>query len=440
MTTLFLMIVCLGQATDNSVSAKLDADFRDLLAKEVDPTPINEAVRLLSSKKYLEALPYCRRARSKAAIPLLLKQMLQCDWHVESELEHYVDTIAILTGEDLTNPWRSGGDNEKLVRLAVEQWTNSWWCLKKAKITTRLDEMSTDQIRVVIGRLLRKIRWSRRNFADLNDWHDRDVGTTYALRMMMSTYAGPPERGSFWPVELDAKMVPVVLERVGYRPDRALEVPTVKPFNFAVVELLAALRQNCGAAELDKIPGDKGQNATCRLTVIWSLHQAGERVPTAPLLSIIASEKSLEPRLVAILALQHSRDRETAGLKLVELLDDRNDEIRTAAVTSLTGPLPTTALPKLKQIVDNLDPPQAMTVVFDLLGRYKQPQSQQILIDFLKAGLEDSQKTTHLSHALRALEDSTGKRWISAGPHEEGYWKEKCQEAIHWWDNRVLPQ
>jgi len=225
-----------------------------------------------------------------------------------------------------------------------------------------------------------------------------------------------------------------LLAGAGYRPQ-----PKAKPQRdtsrpvYAAVGLLAALRENGELEELDDIAQDVRQTAGTRLTCVMALFRAGEKLPTSVLLELLADEKNLERRLVAIHALRFSGDDRQAGATLVKLLDDENAEIRTAAICALRGPLPLQAVPRLKQIIDTLDPPQAMTFAFGVLGEYKNREANAALASFLAAGLEDSRKGVYLSAALSGLETGTGQRWRQAGAQSKEFYRAKAQEAVDWW-------
>jgi hypothetical protein len=169
------------------------------------------------------------------------------------------------------------------------------------------------------------------------------------------------------------------------------------------------------------------------------MYAAGEELDTPSLIAILDTETRLELRLVTIIALMHSRDPKKVVPRLVELLDDRNAEIRTAAVCALRGPKPPEAVPKLKGMIDELTPEPAMVFIFDVIGEIGTTEAQQALADFMLQALEDTHKAKHLSDALDAFETATGQRWRSAGAHDEAYYREKAREALAWWKSRQAP-
>ena len=85
------------------------------------------------------------------------------------------------------------------------------------------------------------------------------------------------------------------------------------------------------------------------------------------------------------------------------MLDDTNGEVRTAAICALEGPLPPTALPKLKKIIEDGDTPQAMVFVFRVIAEYKNREACEILAGYLSAALEDRDKAKNIASGPQRL-------------------------------------
>ena len=123
----------------------------------------------------------------------------------------------------------------------------------------------------------------------------------------------------------------------------------------------------------------------------------------------------LKRRLVAILALKYSADAKTVSAPLIELLDDPNRNVRTAAIYALEGSAPKAALPKLKKVLDELEPPQAVYVAIRTIGLMEGKEASGALADFLEAAQNDPKKAKYVYEALRAFQNGTGQDWIEAG-------------------------
>ena len=201
--------------------------------------------------------------------------------------------------------------------------------------------------------------------------------------------------------------------------------------SFAAIPLLAALRQDGEADELDRIARDPQQPSSARLTCLVALHHAGEDILTTAVLPILEKEKKLERRLLAIQLLAYCRDTRAATPKLLDLLDDGNREVRAAAVFALQKGAPPEALPKLKKVIEEQDP--ALRTALNILAAMKTREAQATLADYLAVTLEDQTKSRQVYEALRAFETACDQRWVEAGAHDDAYYRDKAKLALAWW-------
>jgi hypothetical protein len=443
MTTLMLVgLLALVPAPDSGedVIKALDADFQELLKKEKDPQPLRDAARLLAQTnqsdrwtKYMDAIALLRRHRSPAAVPLLLRYMLE---HVglstaPGVIAAYADTLTILTGKDIANPYRYIPDRKTPVNEAVAKLVKDWWGPGKEKIGTDLAKMSEEQLRVVADRLTWRVT------DDLvRDDNEDDSATAHSYRFDSVLSADRDRLARWWREDLHAAMVPIFLRVVGYvDPKEAKGPPAAETFRvpFGIIPLLAALRADGEAPQLDKLAADKGQNTAVRLTCLLALRRAGEAVKAESLLAILKDERKLERRLVATLALAQTADREKATPRLMELMDDPNEQVRTAAVLALRGSATKEALPRLKKVLDEQRPEPAVVPALNAIVKIDNAEARTVLAGFLKATLEDGKKQ-YLYEALWAFERATGQHWTGAGAKSEAYYQERARVALKWWD------
>jgi hypothetical protein len=442
---LLVSALALGQMPEDKLLARLDADFERLVKADPQAERVREAARLLAETNnnsrwtnYSAATKILRETRSKAGIPLLLAYLVR---HAERSSSHiyipaYVETLTVLTGKDIADPYQSGPDRKTPVLRAVEKLVNEWWEPAQEKITTDMSDWSAEQVQVLAARLVKRAAWNLRGSStDPDEWKERP--TSYAVYHLLYydvMHEGSSERSEWSLTELHPKMLPTFLAAAGYRsnPKEPPSRDTSRPA-YATVAMLAALRKNGELDELDDIAEDPKQTAGTRLTCVMALYRAGEKLRTPVLLSIAAKDRNLERRLVSILALRYAVGDRQAGELLVKTLEDENAEVRTAAICALKGPLPPPAIPKLKKAIDTLDPPQAMLFVFDVLGEYKSREACEALAGFLAAGLEDKRKAEHRSYALSAFETATGKRWTGQGTDPAAVERDRVNQAITWW-------
>jgi hypothetical protein len=333
------MVCLVGSAGPDDLLKQLDEDFETALKAEKDPQPLKKAARLLEQTNqsdrwtdYGEALSLLRHNRSKAAIPLLLKYMVL---HSEFSTGHvlipaYADTLTILSGKDIPSPYRYVKDRKTPVLEAVQDLVKKWWTPNKRKISTDLGKMSRDEVQVVTHRLLDRMDGMRDRLAgDFPQQMARDLRATL-LRQHEGSIG-------IWPQDLHPAMIPFLLERCGYQ-ERAPEKPAERDtaqVSLNTVAILAELRRNNEAPDLEKIGADRKQNSAVRLTCLLSLVAAGEALKTKEVLDLLSNEKKVDRRIIAVLALGYSDDEKLVEPQLKKLLEDPNRDVRAAAQMAL---------------------------------------------------------------------------------------------------------
>jgi HEAT repeat protein len=200
-----------------------------------------------------------------------------------------------------------------------------------------------------------------------------------------------------------------------------------------LIPMLAQLRKDRQAKDLDKIALDETQPTACRLTCLLALCAAGEKLPADPLVSIIKNEPRLSLRLIAIISLPSSSDAAAAFKAAMSALDDDNAEVISAGAWALMSMPSPDAIPSLKKILDKCDPPQAVMPAIMALGAIKTANSADALADFLDAACKDDKKANEINRALYAFESITGHHSISAGAHQPDEYKAMAADAVKWW-------
>jgi hypothetical protein len=426
----------LPAADEDKLLLQLDADFEELLKKETNPGPLREAAALLAVTKqnwttYSEAVVLLRQHRSPAAVPLLLKYMVE---HAEVGNGHimvpeYRDTLTLLTGTDIPNLYRYVADRQKTVRDSVEELVRTWWLPNKERISTDLSRMSSEQLQVVVGRLLHKVEGNPRG----DDSLDRVAYTARHLQALLRP--DQRRRAVLLDEDLHFNMMPLLLRVTGYE-ERPQDKPRERDANhisFAALPLLAALSRKSEAALLEKIAADERQNSATRLTCLLAVAGGGGELKTPTILTILQAEKKLERRLVAVLALHYAAEDPTAVAELVRLLDDPNGFVRAAAVEALAGTPSPAALPALKRILDEPNPRESVYSVLRLLGDMGTQDARRLLANYLDGTLTGGKPGNHLLHALYAFEKATGKHWLQPGALPDKVFRDAARNALEWW-------
>lgn len=438
MIGLLLTALLLG-AEGDALVAELERDYQTLLADEPQAQQIREAAALL--KKHDQGgLIKLRKIRPKAAVPLLLKLMYTQATNVSgSETDVYAATLRLLTGEPIESPFPDRVSTDKRIegtQAGVKRLVEQWWRPKGDKVTTNLDRFSKDQMQLVVHELVKKAAWSKAS-PGYDSFYDSKPITAYRMYHVM--YYDVLSRSSSdhpgWESqELHGAMTPYLLALAGYEAKPA-DPPRQDTFRIAypAIHMLAALRSNGQVEDLEKYAEDKRQNSAVRMTVVLALYNASEKLRSDIVLELLSKEKDLERRLAQIMTLRYAERSMEVNQKLIELLDDRNEEIRIAAACALRELRPPEALPKLKRMIDELNPKQGMSFVLDIIGQYQSKAAAEILAAFLSAALEDAEKEKHLYNALSAFDTATGNRWGQAGANSSDSYPQKAKAALAWW-------
>ena len=409
--------------------SELDADFEALLKQEKNPEPLRRAARLLSQSKggwmYRdEALDLLRRHRSLAAVPLLLRYLVEhASAHNKPGDTAYADALTLLTGKDIRPAVVAAP------RAQVQQLVDSWWRPQRERITVDPAKMSRAQLEVIADRIVLRLAKAERNDGP-GEPADR-IATR--LRSVFQPDSDPEDDSPWWQGSLHPAMAPTLLAAAGYevKPTRARGTWEHTPIPYDLIPVLAALQKEDKRVGLDRIARDPRQNSAVRLTCLLARYGAGERLDTKAVVELLGKEKHLEMRLVATLALEHGDPREAAPC-LLSLLDDPNVHIRAAAVQALHAAKPPAAVPKLRRV---LDEPRGIGVyrALDLLAAIGGQEARAVLAAYLQDSLAGGRKRPYLHHARYACERATGQRWTRAGAQTAVYYRAAARRALAWW-------
>lgn len=440
-TLLFPVII---QAdTEGNHLARLDADFHRLVKEEKNPLPLRQAAKLLEqstgdarwteSKKAIQLL---RKHRSKAAVPLLLKGMIKlADERIGRMIvPMYADTLTVLTGVDIASSFKDRTQNIAQIRQRIHKLIKEWWIVGQDKVATNLESFSSEQLQVVVTHLLEVERRHSRHLRD----REMDVYSVHQILYYQVMKPSSADEHQWFAQDLNKNMVPTLLHESGY-----VEKPTgesknkVVTVHFDAISMLASLRKSGNAELLDKVAADEEQHNAARLACVLAVYRAGEKLDSKTLLTILKGKGSVQNRLVAALALRYAREPEVVPA-LIKQLDDKNNQIRTAAACALRDVLPKSALPKLKTLINDLDDGQSIPLVFKVISEYENVEAQGIIAEYLEEALQGGAKARYISRALSAFGDATSKRWIKAGAHPKSYYREKAREALAWWNTQKV--
>jgi hypothetical protein len=179
------------------------------------------------------------------------------------------------------------------------------------------------------------------------------------------------------------------------------------------VPLMAMMYASGHARELPKIASDEQQNTATRLMCLMAMNRAGEVLKTKMLLPLLKTECRQESKIVAILLLGRCVDEAAAVPTLTELLDNEDENLRSAAILALRSTrAPKEALPRLKKVLADLRPLKLVRPTLQVLANMHCEEATATLAVFLQSTLQDSEKAACLHDALVAFEGATGVDWL----------------------------
>ncbi len=429
MFPLFLMglLMSVGPAVDAALLAELDNDFEALVKNDPNAEQVRKAARQLEAlkessrpKDYLPILLVLRKTRSKAGIPLLLKYIHKhADFANYGYLDDdYFDTLAALTGKnESAPPGILGAKRVSLeARRDVAELVVTWWRPGKETITTDLERLSRGERRIVGTAFIREQAIQTGN----SFTHDRSLAFELSQKMTAFPYAEPQceHRQRPLAIELHPSVLPALLADCAKSERTDADDPSgwAKDgyFRFDITPVLALMYANGKAPELPKIAADNSQTVAARLTCLLALNQAGKDLKVDKLLPLLKCDCRQENKLLAVLLLARCVDCKDAVPTLLQFLNGKDEELRSAAILTLrsTG-APKEALPALKKVLDSLRPAKLVRPALRVLANMHSEEANAILVHFLKSTMDDKSRSGFMRDALAALEEATGKDWTS---------------------------
>jgi len=398
----------------------LDDTYRNLFAEALDKELLVTAARAFDRGEPAVALRLLRTGRHRAAVPLILKDMVRRQSQsklAKDELNDHLLALALLTGEEAEEAFAK-------IRYAG-LFAQDWWLPRRDAFVTDIGKMTPAQLAHIARRL--------RDTAPIHEGYKGNGPSYHAHAVLYSIFSGSdrPDRGgpqSWVPEELHPALGPVFLDQMGYRSGGAggQDVAVVP---YQLVHILAEMRKHAALPQLDKIAEDASQNSAVRLVCLLALAAAKEDVRVPAILSILAREKKLDRRLAALEFLYYAADLEPAADYLIEALDDPSAEVRRSTLNALGRNPPPRVFKRLKQMAEAKHDEK----VLETIAAIRTVPAQQFLADYLAKTLSDRPNTERIHDTLWAFQHATNQGWISAGRYQFDYYEKLANTALAWW-------
>ncbi len=454
-----LLVVCflspVIQENDARMLKQLDDDFIALLKDDPSADKVRGAAMELDritprsrEVDVLKPLLVLRQTRSKAGIPLLLKCLFKHSGYAchYSLWQDYTDTLTTLTGRsDFAQP--GPGWQVSHGRATVRELVNSWWTPNRQTITTNLDEVSMDERANVALALIAEYDCQ----TGYVPWLDQSLAFDLSQNLSAFHFAESQccHRQRTLPQELHPSVLPAFLALSKNQKPLTDDSPPSDGkdgyLRLDAVPLMAMMHANGHAVELARIAFDEQQNTATRLMCLMAMHRAGESLKTKMLLPLLETECRQQSRIVAVLLLGRCVDVAAAVPTLVELLENEDEELRSAAILALrSARAPKEALPRLKKVLADVRPLKLVRATLQVLANMHCEEATATLAEFLRSALDDSEKAAYLRDALVAFEQATGREWLEPEQSRvlEGRdikpadLKDAAQRALQEWNER----
>ena len=407
---------------------ELDGAYQSLKKETLDQESLIAAAKAFQAGDVKHALRLLRTGRPRAAIPMILKDMVERETEPKSTekqpkskkvpSDDHLTALTLLTGDDVETAFAKAGSAHRLVQ--------DWWRPRQAGFVTDIGKMSPEQVATVARRL--------RDAAGRLEPYTANGPSYYAHALLYGLVYyredSPDRRGppNWFAEELHPALGPAFLAGMGYRSDGAggqdvLDVP------YQLVHLLAAMRKNSALPQLDKVAEDASQNSGVRLVCLIALNSAGEGVRVPAVLSILAREKKLDRKLAALEFLYYADDIEPATDYLLEVLDDANAEVRNSALHAIQKHPPLPLFKRLKQMAEA----KHQERVLEVIAAMGTTEAQTYLANYLEKTMSDRPKTERIHDTLWAFQHATKQDWISAGRYSFDQYHGMATKALEWW-------
>ncbi|MBI3725407.1 HEAT repeat domain-containing protein [bacterium] len=370
-----------------------------------------------------ETLRVLRRMRAKAAIPLLLENVLR---HAAGYSQFAGDaqtTLTLLTGKRFPDRWESSRGNAVELVKKVRELTDEWWRPGKDTITTDLEKMGSDEVDAVAMLLLD--RFCAPQVRDALAGGASATHSCFVEAIGHDSETHRRVREAIGREDVSASMLPALLD-FAEDGDKSL---------FGVVNMVAVLREQGLAPKLEDVVQDGARSVRTRLAAHLAVHTAGEKLKVAALVPLLKTAEHANDRLLLLLALGRSEAKSVVPA-VVEQASDANTDIRQAAIFALGDLRAKAELKKLTK--DRPDWSTSEPILCHMLATFvNDREATDLVAEGLKAAIEGPCEDAYLiMQILFDFERVVGKdaAWSKRqGGQNADYYRAAAKEALAWW-------
>lgn len=400
-----------GQRVFPEFVRQMQQDYRSLIAKE--PKSVREALERADSllrkeaqqgstwTEYRTAINLLNQSRSRAAIPCMLILLNDEDLNVGNFKETVLQSLTMLTGERLPSQ-----DPEVVAK--------QWWLARKNDITVDMDQMSEQQIQIILDEFLKIV----------SSTEPMGLGRTPPMngRTLHAVLAcGYRVYASQYRKVLHRRLLPGLLKQCE-RPDRRWLTPGP----------LAAMYVTKVVPELPAIVSDPEIAPRIRVVVATGLFRA-KATPSADVLLPLwdaVSETDMKQALAVMLATLPDKAAATAAFSA---MTSDNEGIREAAFESLNRNGNMAHLKVIHEfIINEASAGNDLTKLFEVLRHHPHQNAIEVYVDLIRHFLSNSPEGPALKQSIKAFVDRTSVRLGEPADLPQT----KAIAILKWWDEQ----
>ena len=401
----------LGQRQYLKFVSDLDDDYRRLIADEsssvqsalrkADSILRNEAQESSTWTDYSKALHLLNRNRSKAAIPLVLKLLLDENVNHHPWGDDLLQILTLLTGE-------------KMISEDVEVIAKDWWHARKDQIDVDLNRLPEENIQTIADELL----------AVVSQVEPMGLGRSEAMdgRTMYSIFdCGYRVYADKYRAVLHPRLLPHLLD-ASHRRDRRWLTPGP----------LAAMFVTKVTPELKDLVSDKTQSLPTRVLIASALHRAKTTPSAKVLLPLFAEIEATDLRQAVILMLGRHTD-ETSCRTVVSALVDVETGVREAAQEVVQRNYgPEYVVPLSELVIAEWKVGHDVSPILATMRRNSHAEMTRAQIELVRHFLSNDPEGKALEQVLEVLSYRTS----NAFGEDADLAQHKAIAALKWWDER----
>lgn len=421
---------------------QLERDFQTLVNRSPHRDKLLKAEAHLEAvndnshwTEYARATAIIRQIPDAASIPLLMRYLIL---HAERSSRHvylpeYRKTLEQITGRKLALNYQAGPNVPEVMTRQVAELNQQWWQKQKATLSLRHDNMTVNQLAMIAKSIRERVK-SSGDFSGSGGDRDTAYGSYHNVYYRLLKKV---EGDSLDGLPAGGKMIPLFLG-ISTESDEEDTVQAMHSvFPYELVWILAEYAKRGHRKQIQSIATSTQYDTATRFICHLALFRSGSHYPTEAVIELLDQERDLERRLIALASLRWSDQAGQA--KLVETLNDENQEVVAIAACALKSPVTPKTLQTLQRKLENSSS-NTPSMFYSVMGNLNSPREKlawrQVLVSSLQRNLDDR----HLGYIVNGFVDSWNIPYAAYSPTREEDNLTRARLALEYCNNEMQQQ